>query len=294
MKKDKYKVIGNVLSIALWGFILLAIFSWPIAYWYHYEKKVFENTTPITWEGLKEAEEEWNESVYAEYGDRFSGRALESFLFSERFYTGYPTEGMHTELTSYEQFDESEEGICIEVDVKNLKPTGIYQQMFTFPIGDGGGASRYDRSSGVKTSTPGDKMYTESYFHTLWYRQKAIYAQYYILQLEDGNRIPVLINDTTVDIPRSGTIQLPYAMRSWLIIDEKYEKMLKQKSNVKANENGDIYYLDAATGWMNVNPDLKTAHGNRAGVAVLAFFTGIAGVGAIFIFILIFSRNSKN
>lgn len=263
---DKYKVIDNVMVFLLVFFPLMALLAYPIAYWPHYEKAVYEKQEPLTWESM----EEIHQNYVKKYGEMWTTN-----------FTGYPTKGMHTELVSYEQFEENayEEPYCLEVDVENLKPTGLYKRVYEFESVASGGAGVGVRRS-AQTSIKSAEQYTSSRIKTVLNRSKAIYAQYYILTLDDGNKILVLLNDTMVEIPKNGKIQLPYAEKVGLHLDEIGEKKndLLEKYNLHYIESGNrMEILNASTGWLLINNDIEEAHEDRIMLWLLLFCIGIGG-----------------
>ena len=233
MRINKCKVIDNVLTFLLIFFIVTAISAYPIAFWPHYEKKVYEKQEPLTWESMEELAR-----TEAELYEELLGIAKVSS------FSGYPTEGMNTELTSDDKFqyeeriyedtasifaqlysetaaseqDAEKEVYCLEVDVNDLEPTGIYERVYEFSVSSGlpNGGIRRNVSSDRKKA----EKYVTSYLKTVLNRNKAIYAQYYALSLDDGSRLLVLLNDTLIEIPKTGSIQLPLATESRLSFDD--------------------------------------------------------------------------
>lgn len=244
----KWKVLDNILLFLLIFFILLAICAYPIAYWFPYEKKVYEQTEPITWETLEEARAEADSEENVEWN-----------------FSGYPTKDMHTELKSLEQFlDNMWSATCLEVNVEDLRPTGMYKRVHTISAGSGW--------------APG---YTDSYLQVILNRGNAIYAQYYVLELEDRSDLLVLLNDTVVEIPKKGTLQLPYAYGSIMSEDESITRKLIGKYGVEKDELGDPYYLDASEHWMMFNDALEEAEEERAAIFVISLSVGIIGFMAM-------------
>lgn len=281
MKRDKYKVIDNILIFCLVGFVLLALLAYPIAYLPHYEKAVYQAQVPLTQESMEELikqREEMNREA----------------LLSD--FTGYPTEGMHTKLSSYEEFEAKkyEQFFCLEVDVDDLEPTGLYVLVYESEQISGGGGVGIRRTS-YRRSVEVEK-YTNSYVKTLLNRKKGIYGQYYALKLDDGSRMLILLNDTMLDIPKNGTIQLPYAAWDYLSIDEEGANVADIIS--KYNLKYDSYYeeidvLDASERWLFLNDDIEAAVKERAMLGLILFIIGITGVLMVIFCSAIFLKRVK-
>lgn len=288
-------------------FILMAILAYPIAYWPHYEKTVYKKQEPLTWESMEEIHQNNVERYGAEWTTRF---------------TGFPTEGMHTELTSGDAFQYEEnidedassifeemskaldaletlgedipnEVYCLEVDVEDLEPTGVYECVYEFKTTPGGGG-------GLRRSVPANtnnvEPYTTSYVKTVLNRSKAIYAQYYVLTLDDGNKILVLLNDTMIEIPKTGRIQLPLAEKVGLLLDEidEIKNELLEKYNLNYSKSlNTTKILDASTGWLFLNEDIEKAHDGRIMLFLLLFCVGIVGTFLMFFGSIILIKKVK-
>lgn len=282
MKLDKYKVIDNILVFCLRGFVLMALLAFPIAYLPHYEKAVYEKQEPLTWESLEELTKEQEESW------------LESW---KNDFTGYPTEGMNTELTSYEQFEEKkhEQFFCLEVDAEDLEPTGLYKLVYEAEMISGGGGGVGIRRTSYRGTTRADE-YTNSYVKTVLNRHKGIYGQYYALKLDDGSRILILLNDTMLDIPKKGVVQLPYA--SWASMSLDAEGANVRNLIAKYNLKYDSYYndvdvLNASTRWLFLNDDMETAVESRTMLGLTLFCIGVAGTLIVLLGSAIFLKRVK-
>lgn len=281
MKLDKYKVIDNILFFCLIGFVLMALLAFPIAYLPHFEKGVYEKQEPLTWESLEELRKGLEESGIKSWKHAF---------------TGYPTEGMNTELTSYEQFEEKkfEQFFCLEVDVEDLEATGLYKLVYEFELISGGGGVGIRRTS-YRGTVRADE-YTNSYVKTVLNRNKGIYGQYYALKLDDGSRILVLLNDTMLDIPKKGVVQLPYASSSYLSLDAEGANVrnLIEKYNLKYDSYyNDVDVLNASTMWLSSNDDIEAAVGLRRSLGLILFCIGVAGTLILLLGSAIFLRRVK-
>ena len=115
--------------------------------------------------------------------------------------------------------------VILEIDSNDLEATGIYQCIEE-------GASSKPEYNKIKV---------------VFKRTLKSYGQYYIATLESGERVPVLINDSLVNIERKGIIQLPIGREDGTNLDfEKY--------NVEyAYEHG---YLDCASSFA-IGPEMQ-------------------------------------
>lgn len=281
---DKHKMIDDLLIFCLAGFVCMALSAFPIAYLPHYEKAVYEKQEPLTRESMEELIKEQEE------------RDGEFYIGS---FTGYPTEGIHTELASYEQFEEKmyEQFFCLEVDAADLEPTGLYELVYESKMitgGDGGVGIR--RNPNSYSGTVGAKKYLDSYVKTVLNRHRGIYGQYYALKLDDGSRILVLLNDTMLDIPEKGVIQLPYAAWGWLDIDAEGADVrnLIVKYHLKYNRQlNEVNILDASRRWLFLNKDMEAAVEGRTMLGLTLFCIGTAGALIVILGSAVFLKRVK-
>ena len=227
--------------------VLTMVFAMPVAYLTHYEKEVYKNTE-------------------------------------------FPKEVKTMEIRTIDDlYDHSYEALSFEIDVDRLKPTGFYREVFIFsyPSTGTGGVSKYNlfRGGTVVTENPGPPAYTFSKLVTLFYRKNAIYGQYYCLTLEDGHNVLILLNDTAMDIPRKGKVQIPSATWKWMDLEitkdyepEEVEYQLIGEFELTRKSDNELYYLNASTWWTNVNPELKAACDNRIEICGKMFIAGLCGL----------------
>lgn len=113
---------------------------------------------------------------------------------------------------------ESGQIFVLKIDAKNLKPMGIYR-----PVS-------YDTSyTACETNV----------FKVMFLRIKNSYAQYYMAEFANGEKIPVLINNRMVKIPHSGEVTLPIGK---MRLDSDLAK-------VSSENLTDEWYINAATGF---------------------------------------------
>lgn len=110
------------------------------------------------------------------------------------------------------------------------------------------------------------------------------------MTLPDGNRVLVLLNDTVLEIPESGTIQLPAATWNWLIMEDREKtKELGNKFGVKLDSSNDIHCLDAASCWISCNREIEASHEERTKLWVCLLIAGALGLVAIFGIVFVLS-----
>ncbi len=281
-ESEKDKWIDTIGTALMKIFVLMMLFSWVVAFYPPYEKIWYNKTEPVTWERVEEEKAKYETGEY-EYGEFHSG-----------VFAGYPTEGMKTQLKSYEHFLEvEEEPICLEVDASKLKPTGVYKNVYDFSITPSVGSySKFNRVRGqtVVTSYERAPDYVGS-LGAFFYRNKAIYAQYYVLSLEERDRMLILINDSVVDIPKKGKVQLPFAASSIMHLDLEEPEMTQLVIAHNLHYDDDyMYYLDASTYWFMFGLDENEFEEFRAGIAVFMLAGGGLGLFLLFAYILFSSR----
>lgn len=278
----------NIEKFFLWlilFFILLAVAAVPVSFWPHYEKKVYLETVPLTEADVAAERMESDEPVKtqtAPYG-----------------VIGYPYTGEVTKITGMDDLENHEyEIICLETDVKNLKATGFYErmQLHSNPGTSSNFSWKSNASKGsVSHSSFGAPLHCNNPFGVLWSRTRAIYAQYYVLTLEDKNRVFLLLNDTAVPIPRSGTVKLPLA--KWKYLSLEYgmsEEGFANAYGVRLTGDQEVYVLDAATNWGMFYPGLDEAYDRQGEQAAVLVITGIVGVIiSVIILNIILSRDKS-
>lgn len=227
--------------------ILTMVLAMPVAYLIHYEKEVYKNTE-------------------------------------------FPKDVKNVEIKTIDDlYNHSYEDLSFEIDVDRLKPTGFYREAFVFSYPSSGAGSpskfRPSRKGTVVVSNPGPPAYTFSKLIALFYRKNAIYAQYYCLTLEDGHNVLILLNDTAMDIPRKGKVQIPSATWQWMDLEitsdyepEDVEYQLIGDFELIRKSDNELYYLNASTWWTNVNPELKAACKGRIELCVKMFIFGLCGL----------------
>lgn len=279
----KEKIIDTIGSALVKIFVLMMLFSWVVAFYPPYEKLWYDKTEPVTWES---------------YEARRMQEEAQGESFLPIVFTGYPTSGMKTELKSYEQFLEvKDEAICLEVDASKLKPTGVYEKVYDFSGGGGANSySKYDRVRGGTVTTPSSVAPDRTReLGAFFYRYKAIYAQYYVLSLEERDRMLILINDSVVDIPKKGKVQLPFATGTWLDVDYEDTEIweLIMGNNLQYDDYYEmIYILDASTWWFEFGLDKREFEEFRSKIAVILLAGGGIGLLLLFAFVLFCSRKT--
>lgn len=274
------KIIEKLFIGLIILFILLAVAAVPASFWPHYEKKAYLETVPLTQADVE--------------ADRMESDTAEEERKAPLGVSGYPSTGISTKITSMEDLEANQyEAICLEVDVKNLKATGFYErmQLYSGPGTSSNFSWKSNVSKGaVSHSKSGAPLHTSSSFRVLLNRTGAIYAQYYVLTLEDGSRVFLLLNDTAVPLPRSGTVKLPLALWNYLFLEQGMSEVeFAKEHGVKLTDDQDVRFLDAAGNWGRLYPGVEKAHERQMKQAVILVITGIAGavVGMILLCILV-------
>jgi hypothetical protein len=104
----------------------------------------------------------------------------------------------------------------------------------------------------------------------------------------------VLINDSVVDIPKKGKVQLPFAAGSILRLDLEEPEITQLVIDHNLNYDDDyMYYLDASTYWFMFGLDENEFEEFRAGIAVFMLAGGGLGLALIFAYVLFASRGNK-
>ena len=282
-KKDKR--IDTIGSALIKIFVLMMLFSWVVAFYPPYEKIWYDKTEPVTWERCEKEKAKYENGEYA-FGE-----------YGPHVFAGYPTEGMKTQLKSYEHFlGVMEEPICLEVDASKLKPTGVYKNVYDFSINSSVGSySKFNRAMRGRTVVTSYNSAPDSTgpLGAFFYRNKAIYAQYYVLSLEERDRMLILINDSVVNIPKKGKVQLPFAAGSIMRLDLEDPDITQLVIAHNLNYDDDyMYFLDASTYWFMFGLDEYEFEEFRAMIAV--FMLGGGGLGLIVLFAYILFASQKN
>lgn len=142
---------------------------------------------------------------------------------------------------SVETDKDPEQLFVLKIDVRNLKPMGIYR-----PAAYETNVSAYETNS----------------LKVMLLRTKESYAQYYMAEFANGEKIPVLLNNRLVKIPGSGTVTLPIG--KW--------RMDSNLAKVSSEPLADEWYIDAASGFEK-GADMQAFSGIRtiaaAGLGIL-------------------------
>ncbi len=119
---------------------------------------------------------------------------------------------------SVENEKDPEQLFVLKIDAKNLKPTGIYR-----PAAYDTNASSYETNS----------------LKVMLLRAKESYAQYYMAEFANGEKVPVLLNNRLVKVPGGGTVTLPIG--KW--------RMDSNLAKASGGKLADKWYIDAASGY---------------------------------------------
>lgn len=276
-------------SFIIWGIsIILMLTAVPVAYWFHYERAVYEkeeypaNVVRKDIQGLDDLrtppirEEDYDN--YAEYSNA---------IFERLYDKSEVLDGEHE--TEYFSF---------EIDVANLEPTGFYLEGYQFsqPSTGNGGVGRTRRTGTIISKVYGPPEYTWSWLEMLFYRKNSIYTQFYSLKLADGNTVLVRLSDTAIDIPKNGKLEILVATWTWLCLEDSIsrgtdgdvaEEKLAMKYWLEKNSTGSISYIDASDWWIGYNSELIELCEKREEVILRMFICGLCGLPIGFVVLLV-------
>lgn len=250
-------------------FPLIFVLAWPIAFGYKYEKAVWKKLPSIT---AKEIEEcKTVEEVFGKQYIYYNGK-----------YDGYKASDASFEMTlnskeDFEQYDSSNP-ISLRVNKKDLKPTGVYKELVSLSSSSSAGrhlSYKYPTSSTTYTNSSTPLILTNP-IKVFLKRSKAIYAQYYSLQLKDGSNVILLINDAMLDLYENGEIVLPLSSKGYVNaqLNSSQEKILHNKGIDEAEA-----YIDVAGGLaFSISGEmLRDAYEGRSTISVICFLGSIVG-----------------
>ena len=136
--------------------------------------------------------------------------------------TGFPAGEGYPVAKSIEDL-ETCDFYVIEVDVKDMQETKLCEY-----ICDGG-------------------MFKKPNLQLLW-RNQSDYGigQYYAVTLESGEKVLVFLDDTALDIPKSGKITLPVGETCYAKFNNSFSKVYEEYQ-ITQGEN--VLYVDMASDW---------------------------------------------
>ena len=138
-------------------------------------------------------------------------------------YLGYPAGDVVEILRSVEGLEKEVHVFTIEVDAQNLKPLGVYHGLGAF----------------TKVTDHGI-LHFVSRFNT-----DQTYGQFYLVELENGDQVIVLLDDIVLKLPKTGKVRLPRGKVEKL--GETSKKYLSDKLGMPRTDLK--YYVDAARNW---------------------------------------------
>lgn len=149
----------------------------------------------------------------------------------------------------------------LKIDVDNLKPLGIY-----CPASYQAAYTEYETSA----------------FKVFFLRMGESYAQYYMASFANGKRIPVLLNDRMIRLPKSGKVLLPIGRTG---IDSNLSKM-------NAEDTTGQWCIDAVSGFES-SYEMKKFRELRTMTAVGLWIVACVAVMIIMLMIRVRRGNSK-
>lgn len=287
MKGKNNGIMIYVLLAELGISIFLIIFSQLWAYFHNYESEAYKQCRKYDESDVEQYTLESEDSMFAY---NFWGVSD-----SPRPYGigGYPSDTVSQQISSIQDLETYEDtAISFEVDVKQLKATGWYENVHDFPRGSMK-AARHMWNRGVDTS-PSVPLNTNSKWKAFCAGKYALYAQYYVLTLDSGEKILILLNDTAISLPKKGTVKLPLSLWSDVTLEMGYSPMdLALKSGVTITDKENVQYLDAASGWANVNAELDAAFKKHKEMESMFLVIGMFGIFLFVIILIVWSLGGE-
>lgn len=287
MKGKNRGIMIYVLLAELGISIFLIIFSQLWAYFHNYESEAYKQ--------CRKYDESDVEQYTLESEDSMLAYNFWGVSDSPRPYGigGYPSDTVSQQISSIQDLETYEDtAISFEVDVKQLKATGWYENVHDFPRGSMK-AARHMWNRGVDTS-PSVPLNTNSKWKAFCAGKYALYAQYYVLTLDSGEKILILLNDTAISLPKKGTVKLPLSLWSNVTLEMGYSPMdLALKSGVTITDKENVQYLDAASGWANVNAELDVAFKRHQEIEAMFLVIGMFGIFLFVIILMVWSLGGE-
>ena len=161
-------------------------------------------------------------------------------------YLGYPAGDVVEVLRSAEGMEKEVHVFTIEVDAQNLKPLGVYHGLGAFTKVTDHGIFHFVRR-----------------FHT-----DQTYGQFYLVELENGDQVVVLLDDIVLKLPKTGKVKLPRGKVEKL--GETSKKYLSDKLGMHQTDLK--YYVDAARNWRSYEG--KKSNQVRAILSIVCLVSG--------------------
>lgn len=181
-----------------------------------------------------------------------------------KYVTGYMPGNEILRVRTYAEMHSSEEGFVrftMEVNTNQLIPTGIYR-----------------RTEGT------GETYQTNRLKVKLLKSKAMYAQFYILVLEDGDRIPILINDNVIKKKFKKIEQLPIGMLDTsygLYTYYNYDKeKMEQLYGISVAEKR-AFFINAASDFA-AGDEIKKLRSYQSTAAIIIFLVILFGSSILF------------
>ena len=177
---------------------------------------------------------------------------------------------------TYDEMRTDEQGwiyFTMEISSNQLIPTGIYRKV-------------EDSISEYETNKRKVALY----------RNRYIYAQFYILTLEDGKKIPILLNDNGMELKKDAILKLPIChFGLGYGLDEYYYERGCDRSIVENLYGVDDYdlFIDAISYFAN-GEEMKKFRSNQTTAAIIVFLVVLFGsVTLLFLISKAMGKNNK-
>ena len=191
-------------------------------------------------------------------------------------YRGYKAGKDIPVVKTYDEMS-TEEGwiyFTMEINSNQLMPTGIYRKVE-------GSISEYE------TNKRKVKLY----------RKRYIYAQFYILTLDDGEKIPILLDDKEMELKKDTIIKLPICSLDYGydLAGYYYYELGRDKSIVEELYGVDAYghFINAIDAYAN-GEEMKKFRSNQTTAAIIVFLVVLFGsVTLLFLISKAMGKNNK-
>ncbi len=155
---------------------------------------------------------------------------------------GYPPADGFVTVNSIEEIMAQEENTyTIEVDVEQLTPLDLYMDL---------DSREYSRK--------GFLHYINNSFGGV--------ARFYVLTLDNGEKVVVLLDDLSIDLPQKGTVTLPIG-ETQLLLGGEFTQDLSAESGIEDLS----FFVDMAADWRE-SDEVKELNGTKGLVGIVLFF----------------------
>lgn len=101
-------------------------------------------------------------------------------------------------------------------------------------------------------------------------------GRFFVAELHSGDEVVVLLDDTTIDLPKKGTVRLPIGTNK-KVVDEKFRNTLIKKSGLSELDS----YIDMAGKWRQCE-EAKSLEEKRDNARLLVFIASFIVLAIVF------------